>query len=321
MQKGADQSRILAFLILAPVLWGGNFIVGSLMAHDLPGLWTNLVRWLIALVVLLPFCANSVWKHRVILFFHWRRLAVMALLGVTLFNTVLYIALQSAPISIAAVAFAVTPFLTTGLSALIKRERPPPRIMAAAAIALIGMVLAQWQSLQSGTPIMGMVLVLLAALIWSSYCVALKQCTVPVPSRASFFCQIICGTAFMIPAVAFIGMPEFSSLGPREWAGLGYLGIFAAALAFWLWQCAVADVGPTRASLFMNLVPISIVILGAIFLEIPISPIEALAFALVFCGIYLSSPHAAQRLKWLERDKSMNGLTSRSDGLGATGIW
>ncbi|MCB1674888.1 MAG: DMT family transporter, partial [Halioglobus sp.] len=194
MLRGGEHPKFLIFLILAPILWGGNFVVGSVMANDLPGHWTNFLRWVIALVVLAPFCLPAVWQHRALLLRHWKRLAVTALLGVTLFNTVLYIALQTATVSIAAVAFAVTPFMISGLQALIHRELPSARFVGGAAIALMGMALAQWEALHSGTPFLGVALVLVAALIWSGFCVSLKQFSVPVPCHASFFSQIAIGT-------------------------------------------------------------------------------------------------------------------------------
>ena len=311
MGDGIDRPEILACLVLAPVLWGGNFVVGSTIAHELPGIWINFLRWLIALLILLPFCVGPVWRHRAILLQYLRGLVVMALLGVTLFNTVLYIALQTASVSIAAVAFAVTPFMTTGVLLVIQRERPSPWFVAASAIALSGMILAQWQSLKDGAPILSVLMVLLAALIWSGYCVALKQCAVPAPGRAVFFSQIVLGSVFMIPALVFIGIPEIGELSLGGWAALFYLGVFAAAIAFWLWQQAVTDVGPAQASLFMNLVPISSIMLGAVFLGGSITRVELIAFALVICGIFLASPRAKLRLRLLDKDKPATGQVLR----------
>ena len=48
---------------IAPMFWGGNFVMGRMLRTDLPAEWINLLRWCIAAVVLLPFCAGEVVRH------------------------------------------------------------------------------------------------------------------------------------------------------------------------------------------------------------------------------------------------------------------
>ena len=83
-----SQSSMLG-LVVSPVLWGGNFLVGDMLADTLPGVWANLLRWVVALIVLAPFFAGSVWSNRKILAQHIMPITVCAVLGVTLFNTLL----------------------------------------------------------------------------------------------------------------------------------------------------------------------------------------------------------------------------------------
>lgn len=289
MQFAKSPYLVLSGLILAPLFWGGNFVVGSAIANDLPGLWTNFIRWSIALIVLTPFCLKPAWKHRLTLFQFWRELTVMAFLGVVLFNSILYIGLQSASISAAAVAFAVTPFIIAGLVAIIRREPPSARFLFAAVIALAGMIIAQWKSLQAGTDLIGLALVLLSALVWSGYCVAIKHCKARAPAHAIFFAQVLIGNVLLMPALALSRRPEFGELDGLDWIGLVYLGVFAAAIAFWLWHGAVRTAGPTKASVFMNLVPLSAIAFGGLLLQNCITWAEAVAFGLVFLGIALSS--------------------------------
>jgi drug/metabolite transporter (DMT)-like permease len=189
----------------------------------------------------------------------------------------------------AAIAFAVTPFLILGISALLDRRWPRARVMLAAAVALSGMVLAQAEALSGGIAPLGVGLVLLAALIWACYCVALQRLALPVPAQAGFLGQVIMGSALLLP-VALVAAPPLPSapFTPEIWLSLGYLGLCAGALAFWLWQHAIREAGAARGSLFMNLVPISSVVLGALILAEPITRIEALAFGIVFAGIALS---------------------------------
>ena len=52
-----------ALLTVAPLTWGGNFVVGRLMRDDLTPLELSFARWALALAVLAPFTARAVWRQ------------------------------------------------------------------------------------------------------------------------------------------------------------------------------------------------------------------------------------------------------------------
>ena len=264
----------------------------------------NVLRWLIALVVLVPLCARSAWLKRRQLFAHWRSIVVLAALGVSGFNSLLYVALHYASVPIAAVAFACTPFMILGIVAVLDRRLPPARLVIASAIALSGMVLAQRHALNTDVAPLGVALVVLAALTWGGYCVAIKRLPIPAPPRATFLAQVVVGLVLLLPVVAFVEPVEIHAITPREWMGLGYIGIGAGALAFWLWNIAVPKAGSARASLFMNLVPISGIILSAVFLGETLSTTEQIAIAIVCIGLMMSIDWTPYRTRITPRAKS-----------------
>jgi drug/metabolite transporter (DMT)-like permease len=50
-------------LIIATVIWGGNFVVGRGLVADLPPITISFIRWSIALVVLAVLYGRSLWQH------------------------------------------------------------------------------------------------------------------------------------------------------------------------------------------------------------------------------------------------------------------
>ena len=48
----------LPFLILPPLLWAGNFVVGRAIRDDIPPMTLSFGRWVLALLIILPFA----WK-------------------------------------------------------------------------------------------------------------------------------------------------------------------------------------------------------------------------------------------------------------------
>ncbi|MEL7116317.1 MAG: DMT family transporter [Pseudomonadota bacterium] len=288
MQTKSMVWTALFCLVLAPTLWGGNFVVGSFVAAELHGIWANLLRWCAALLVLLPICGPTAWRHRRDLHLGWRRLTILGLLGVAGFNSVLYSALHHASVTAAAIAFAVTPFFIIGLSSVLDRQWPRRRMLVASAVAMMGVALAQANALLSDISVLGVVLVLLAALTWAAYCVAMKRLPVNAPASATFLAQVLLGTLLLVPLALAFPAPQLIDVSAETWLSIGYLGLGAGALAFWLWQRAIAAVGPVSASPFMNLVPITSLFFGALFLGEQVLPVDWLAFAIVLIGIALS---------------------------------
>ncbi|MEK9774603.1 MAG: EamA family transporter, partial [Quisquiliibacterium sp.] len=46
--------RLVGLLLLPPLLWAGNAIVGRLVAGNVPPLAFNAMRWCVALVLIAP---------------------------------------------------------------------------------------------------------------------------------------------------------------------------------------------------------------------------------------------------------------------------
>ena len=89
-----------ALLVTAPLLWAGNAVVGRLVHAMIPPITLNFFRWLLAFAILLPL-AHGVLRKDSPLWPHWRRYAVLGLLGIGLYNALQYMALQtSTPINV-----------------------------------------------------------------------------------------------------------------------------------------------------------------------------------------------------------------------------
>ena len=75
----------IALLTLPPLLWAGNAVVGRLVHDMVPPMALNFIRWLLAFALLLPF-AGQVLRRDSPLWPHWRRYALLGLLGVGVYN-------------------------------------------------------------------------------------------------------------------------------------------------------------------------------------------------------------------------------------------
>ena len=85
-------------------MWAGNAVVGRMMQGVVPPITLNFLRWVLALLMLLPL-AGWVLRPGSGLWPHWRRFALLGLLGVGLYNALQYMALKtSTPINVTLVA-------------------------------------------------------------------------------------------------------------------------------------------------------------------------------------------------------------------------
>ncbi|MCM3092620.1 DMT family transporter [Cytobacillus sp. AMY 15.2] len=94
----------------------------------------------------------------------------------------------------------------------------------------------------------------------------------------------------MIPAAA-IELPLLSvdKINSAEWAALFYLGIFPSVCSFLLWNRAVVLIGPSKSSIFLNLIPVFGAIAAYFFLGEVITVSQMIGGGLVFAGVFLSS--------------------------------
>ena len=124
----------IGILVLPPLMWAGNSILGRVVADMVPPITLNFFRWLLAFVLLLP------WGWRLllpssVLWQHWRRYAVLSLLGVGCYNSFQYLALHtSTPINVTLVASSVPVFMLA-MGALWFKQRITRRQLLGAAMS------------------------------------------------------------------------------------------------------------------------------------------------------------------------------------------
>jgi len=107
---------------LAPLFWAGNFVLGRALHETIPPIALSFWRWAVALLILLPFALTSLRRQRILLRRHWSILTLLGVLGVTNFNTFVYLGLQTTSATNAVLLQSTTPVLIVGLSFLLLQQ-------------------------------------------------------------------------------------------------------------------------------------------------------------------------------------------------------
>jgi len=285
-------------LLLPPLLWAGNAVVGRLVNDMVPPITLNFLRWAIALLIMLPF-ATAIFRRGSGLLTHWRRYALLGLLGVGMYNALQYLALQtSTPINVTLVA-ASMPVWMLALGWMFFKAPVSRRQLLGAVLSIAGVlfVLARgdWQQLLALRLVPGDLYVLAATIAWSLYSWLLTRGRDEPAIRSNWatflVAQVLYGVAWSgVSAGAEWGLTDASI----DWswplaAALLYVAIGPSMLAFRAWGVGVQRVGPAVAAFFNNLTPVFAALLSSAFLGEPPHLYHAVAFMLIVGGIVVSS--------------------------------
>jgi drug/metabolite transporter (DMT)-like permease len=291
-----------ALLTVPPLLWAGNAVVGRLVNGLVPPITLNFLRWALAFVLLLPLAA-AVLRPSSTLWRHWRRFALLGLLGIGCYNALQYLALTtSTPLNVTLVA-ASMPVWMLALGALFFGQRVSGRQMAGTLLSIVGVlvVLARGELAQLAQVrlVPGDIYILLATLAWSWYSWLLTRPGDPPEIRgdwaAFLMAQLVPGLAW---SALFAAGEWAAGTHPIQWGwplvcALAYVAICPAILAYRAWGLGVQRVGPSIAGFFSNLTPLFAAVLSAALLgEMP-RPYHAIAFVLIVGGIVVSSRRRA----------------------------
>jgi drug/metabolite transporter (DMT)-like permease len=285
-------------LVVPPLLWAGNAVVGRYINDLIPPITLNFLRWVLAFVILLPLGysifrrGSGLWRHR------WRY-AVLGLLGIGLYNALQYLALHSStPINVTLVA-ASMPVWMMIVGLLFFKTPVAGRQLAGALLSIAGVLVVlghgQWQQLLSLRFVVGDVYMIIATIVWAFYSWLLAQPGDTGEIRNSW-------ASFLLAQVTF-GVVWSGAFSAGEWAltdsrivwgwplaaALLYVSVGPAVIAFRCWGAGVQRVGPTAAGFFNNLTPLFAALLSSAFLGETPQGYHAVAFALIVGGMVLSS--------------------------------
>jgi drug/metabolite transporter (DMT)-like permease len=288
----------IVLLTIPPLLWAGNAIVGRLVREAVPPMTLNLLRWAIALAILLPL-GRAAFKEGSGALKNWRRYALLGLLGIGMYNSLQYLALQSStPINVTLVASGMPVWMM-----LVGRFffKVPLRRwqVAGAALSIVGVLVVLCRGdihqLLGLRLVAGDLYMILATIAWSFYSWMLLQPQDSPRLRsdwAAFLAtQVMYGLLWssLFTGVEWrLGAPAIAWSGTLA-AALLFVAAGPAVLAYALWGAGIRRAGPGIGAFFVNLTPLFAALLSSSFLgELP-HAYHVLAFALIVGGIVVSS--------------------------------
>lgn len=281
------RGRAYLALALANLFWAGNYVFGEMVTTEITPISLTFWRWAFAAIPLLVLAwaiERPDWRAATR---EWPLHLLQSALGLTGYTLFLYSALGLTGAVNAAVISAINPATIALAAAIFLHQRLRGLQIVGLVVAFAGVTLVLTGGdvmavLQQGFRI-GDLLVVASVIAWTAYSIVARRLRTP-PITATAV-QAVLAVVTMLPLVAIVGVTLPTSASGI--AGLAYIVIFPSMLGYALWNLGSGAVGPARAGIFLNLLPVFTVLIALAFGQ-SLEPMAMAGGALVLLGVYLT---------------------------------
>ena len=267
------QLRVLipyGLLSLSALCWAGNIVVARGVIDFMPPIGFAFWRWVLASVLVLPFALGHILREWPKILRSWKFLLLLALLGISGFNALLYTAVHSTTAINGALIQTAMPAVIVLISLVIYREKSTALQMTGVILCTAGAATIVLR----GSPgmllqlnfVIGDVLIITAVGFYALYSVLLKER--PAIHPLAFLAMTFSlGALGLLPIyIGELFFVEPMALDLRVAGSIAYVAIFPSIVAYFCWNRGVQLVGANRAGLFINLIPVFASVLAIVFL-------------------------------------------------------
>ena len=301
----ADTSRRdtyigFAFALTTVIIWSGNFIIARGVYKQIPPISLAFYRWSLASIIIFFLGYKKFISEKNFIFSNLKYFFWVSLMGITLFNTFIYIAGRTTTaINLALIGTTASPVFVILISAIFLKEKITPLRITGLLFCIAGvMVLLSKGSINTLLAFKftaGDIWILLSGFVFSFYTILVKRKPANISVVTFLFVVFITGTLLLFPLFII----EKLIMPPVIWNGnlagsILYLGIGASVIAFFCWNSAIAKIGSVRTALFGNLIPIFSTLEAVWLLGETITVIHIISGVLVIVGLLLANMKMAQ---------------------------
>lgn len=282
-------SKAYLYLTVTMLFWGANSVAGKLAVGHVSPMALTVLRWSVALIVILALMMPQVRRDWAAIRRHWLLLFLYGAVGFTGFNALLYSALNYTSAINAVIEQAGIPMLIFVFNFAFFRVQASLAQVAGFTITLVGVLITashgDFSALRSLEFNFGDALMLVAAVIYALYTVSLRW--KPDIHWQSFIAAPAFGALLSaLPLLAW-EMARGDAILPDTtgWVVVLYAGIFPSLVSQILYVRGVELIGANRAGLFINAIPVFGTLLSVLMIGETLHTFHVIALALVLGGI------------------------------------
>ncbi|PKV85770.1 drug/metabolite transporter (DMT)-like permease [Streptomyces sp. TLI_146] len=279
----------LALAGVATVVWSGSFVASRALHDSVPPVQAAFWRWIIALVAVAPFAARETWRQRALIRRHFRFVLLAALLGVTVYNTLVNQAGLSTSAGNMGMIMAASPVLMA-LYERLGGGRLGARRTTGMLVACAGVLLLMSKGSLAPRFAAGDLWMVAAAVSFASYSALLRRRPAGLGGLAFLFTTFALGALMLAPAYGVsLAVQGGFAVTPGTAGPLVYVGVLSSAVAFFAWNKAIALIGAARAGVVYYLQPVFVALLSYALLGEATGVGGLVSMALILGGVVLGS--------------------------------
>ncbi|MCP4259981.1 MAG: DMT family transporter [Planctomycetes bacterium] len=287
--------KIYIKLLFTTLFWGGTFIAGKVVSENVGPFSIAFQRFAIASIFLILLTWKIEGKLPTLKKFQILPVILLGMIGIFTYNVMFFKGLKIIEASRAALIVATCPVFITIFSAIFLKEKINLVKGFGIIISVCGAIVVIskgniGQIFRTGLG-RGELYIFCCVVSWATYSLIGKVLMKTLSPLASVsYSAVVGAVALFVPACFVEGvLRNFSHQSLLDWSCISYLGIFGTVIGFvWYYQ-GVQHLGPTKASLFINFVPIFAIVCSFIFLHEPITISLVVGTVLVISGVYLTN--------------------------------
>ncbi|HXH72871.1 MAG TPA: DMT family transporter [Mariprofundaceae bacterium] len=274
----------------AALFWGANFVLGGFVLQDMTPLWAAAMRFVLGAALMLAIAGFAREPLFAPLRRHGATYLMLGVVGIVAFNLFFFYALRDTSANNAALIMATNPLLTTLLAALLLNERPGLRHLVALPVALAGVAvvvteghLANLLALHFSV---GDLLMLAANLFWALYNVFCRRYMPPGSPLVNTTWIMAAGGAVLL-TIALGSGEHLAWPHAKAEISMAVMAVGGTVLAYLFWSMGIVRLGAARTAIFLNLVPVFAMLLGAV-VAAPPTASQLAGGLLVLIGVSIS---------------------------------
>ena len=292
MATVSPERKAALLLALTMLCYASNHVIGRAVHVQLPPLGLSFWRWLCGAAILLPFIAPNLRRLLPLYLQHWR---ILALLGALIVGstTLILVGLNFTSATNTSLINASQPTITALLCWIFLRERLAVRQWCGIGLAFAGIAVILTRgdigALRHFAFNGGDLLVLLAMLGFATYGINIRKIPAEFHVTESLFAIIVLGALLLLPfyiaeSLTYMTMPVTARAGMIVVA----LALLVSVIGMSLWTRGNQLIGPNRAAVYVNLIPLFGMLLAVAFLGEQVRPHHFLGGAMVCAGMLLA---------------------------------
>ncbi|VVE08732.1 membrane protein [Pandoraea pneumonica] len=274
--------------LTAVLIWSANVIVNKLAVGHIFPAEIAFLRWFAAGVILTPFALPSLWRQRKAFLPHLAQYATLGVLGMAIYQGLAYSAAHYTSATNMGIILSLLPLTTLTLAVVVLGDVLTAGAIAGGLLSIFGVLLVVGHGsvmhlADQGIGI-GDAMMVFAMLAYAIYCVLLRKWRLPLAPLPSLYAQIVCAVIALLP---FYLMSQKAGVSMDNLPELAFATIPVSIAAPFIWMIGVARIGPRRATVVINLVPIFTALIAAFGLGEHLAAYHLLGGALILAGVAL----------------------------------